>query len=221
MGSFIFKNTNMLQSLLDLLKDPLQFLTEFISDNGSLTYALLFLIVFVETGLVVMPLLPGDSLLFSVGLLASASGQLDVYFVIPLLILAALSGDQVNYFLGRYFSSWIREREQILFLKRSHVEKTETFYVKYGAKTVILARFIPIVRTVAPFVAGAGRMSYPVYLLYGFLGACLWVTSITMAGFYLGDNAFIKENFEKVVLGIVGVSVLPILVGLIKQRFAR
>lgn len=211
----------MLQLLLDLLKDPLQFLTEFISANGSLTYALLFLIVFVETGLVVMPLLPGDSLLFSVGLLASASGQLDVYFVIPLLILAALSGDQVNYFLGRYFSSWIREREQILFLKRSHVEQTETFYAKYGAKTVILARFIPIVRTVAPFVAGAGRMSYPVYLLYGFLGACLWVTSITMAGFYLGDNAFIKENFEKVVLGIVGVSVLPILVGLIKQRLAK
>lgn len=211
----------MLQSLLDLLKDPLQFLTEFISANGSLTYALLFLIVFVETGLVVMPLLPGDSLLFSVGLLASALGQLDVYFVIPLLILAALSGDQVNYFLGRYFSSWIREREQILFLKRSHVEQTETFYAKYGAKTVILARFIPIVRTVAPFVAGAGRMSYPVYLLYGFLGACLWVTSITMAGFYLGDNAFIKENFEKVVLGIVGVSVLPILVGLIKQRLAK
>ena len=211
----------MLQSLLDLLKDPLQFLTEFISANGSLTYALLFLIVFVETGLVVMPLLPGDSLLFSVGLLASASGQIDVYYVIPLLILAALSGDQVNYFLGKYFSSWIREREQILFLKRSHVEQTETFYAKYGAKTVILARFIPIVRTVAPFVAGAGRMSYPVYLLYGFLGACLWVTSITMAGFYLGDNAFIKENFEKVVLGIVGVSVLPILVGLIKQRFAK
>jgi membrane-associated protein len=199
----------------------LQFLTEFISANGSLTYALLFLIVFVETGLVVMPLLPGDSLLFSVGLLASASGQLDVYFVIPLLILAALSGDQVNYFLGRYFSSWIKEKEQILFLKRSHVEQTETFYAKYGAKTVILARFIPIVRTVAPFVAGAGRMSYPVYLLYGFLGACLWVTSITMAGFYLGDNAFIKENFEKVVLGIVGVSVLPILIGLIKQRLAK
>ncbi|NQW76935.1 MAG: VTT domain-containing protein [Cytophagales bacterium] len=212
---------HMLQSLLDLLKDPLQFLTEFISANGSLTYALLFLIVFVETGLVVMPLLPGDSLLFSVGLLASASGQIDVYYVIPLLILAALSGDQVNYFLGKYFSSWIREREQILFLKRSHVEQTETFYAKYGAKTVILARFIPIVRTVAPFVAGAGRMSYPVYLLYGFLGACLWVTSITMAGFYLGDNAFVKENFEKVVLGIVGVSVLPILVGLIKQRLAK
>ena len=211
----------MLQLLLDLLKDPLQFLTEFISANGSLTYALLFLIVFVETGLVVMTLLPGDSLLFSVGLLASASGQLDVYYVIPLLILAALSGDQVNYFLGKYFSSWIREREQILFLKRSHVEQTETFYAKYGAKTVILARFIPIVRTVAPFVAGAGRMSYPVYLLYGFLGACLWVTSITMAGFYLGDNAFVKENFEKVVLGIVGVSVLPILIGLIKQRFAK
>ena len=103
----------------------------------------------------------------------------------------------------------------------SFLKFNSTDTLKLGAKTVILARFIPIVRTVAPFVAGAGRMSYPVYLLYGFLGACLWVTSITMAGFYLGDNAFIKENFEKVVLGIVGVSVLPILVGLIKQRLAK
>lgn len=211
----------MLQSFWDLLKDPLQFLTEFIIANGSLTYTLLFLIVFVETGLVVMPFLPGDSLLFSVGLLASASGQLDIYFVIPMLILAAMCGDQINYFSGRYFSSWIREKEQILFLKRSHIEQTETFYAKFGANTVILARFVPIVRTVAPFVAGAGRMSYPIYLLYGFLGAALWVSSITMAGFYLGDNAFIKENFEKVVLGIVGVSVLPILIGFVKQRFSK
>lgn len=211
----------MLQSFWDLLKDPLQFLTEFIIANGSLTYTLLFLIVFVETGLVVMPFLPGDSLLFSVGLLASASGQLDIYFVIPMLILAAMCGDQINYFSGRYFSSWIREKEQILFLKRSHIEQTETFYAKFGANTVILARFVPIVRTVAPFVAGAGRMSYSIYLLYGFLGAALWVSSITMAGFYLGDNAFIKENFEKVVLGIVGVSVLPILIGFVKQRFSK
>ncbi len=211
----------MLQLLFDLLKDPLSFLSEFIANHGSLTYALLFAIVFVETGLVVMPLLPGDSLLFSVGLLAAASGQLSVTTVIPMLILAALLGDQVNYFLGRYFSSFIHQKEQILFLKRSHIQQTEAFYAKYGSSTVILARFVPIVRTVAPFVAGAGRMSYPVYLLFGFLGATLWVTSITLAGYFLGDNEWVKTNFEKVVLGIVGVSVLPILFGILKSKFSK
>lgn len=211
----------MLQSLLDLLKDPLTFLGEFIAAHGSLTYGLLFAIVFVETGLVIMPLLPGDSLLFSVGLLAAASGQIDLYTVIPMLIMAALLGDQLNYFLGKYFSSWIQKKEQILFLKRSHIDQTEAFYAKYGPKTVILARFVPIVRTVAPFVAGAGRMSYPIYLIYGVLGATLWVSSITIAGFYLGDNEFIKANFEKVVLGIVGVSVLPIIFGIVKQKFSK
>ncbi|MHA8050771.1 VTT domain-containing protein [Aquirufa sp. ROCK-SH2] len=211
----------MLNLLLDLLKDPLAFLSLFIAEHGSLTYALLFVIVFVETGLVVMPLLPGDSLLFSVGLLAAASGQLEVSTVIPMLILAALMGDQVNYFLGKYFSNWIRTKDQILFLKKSHIDQTEAFYQKYGPKTVILARFVPIVRTVAPFVAGAGRMSYPVYLLYGFLGATLWVTSITFAGYFLGDNEWVKTNFEKVVLGIVAVSVLPILFGILKQKLKK
>lgn len=211
----------MIQFLLDLLKDPLTFLSDFIAANGSLTYALLFAIVFVETGLVIMPLLPGDSLLFSVGLLASASGQLSLSTVIPLLIVAALLGDQLNYFIGRNFSSWIKSKEQVLFLKRTHIEKTEEFYATYGSKMVILARFIPIVRTVAPFVAGAGRMSYPIYLLYGFLGACLWVFSITLSGYYLGDNEWVKSNFEKVVLGIVGVSVLPILIGILKQSFSK
>jgi len=211
----------MIQLLLDLLRDPLTFLSNFIAENGSLTYVLLFAIVFVETGLVVMPLLPGDSLLFSVGLLAAASGQLAIGTVIPLLILAALLGDQVNYFLGRFFSDFINQREQILFLKRSHVQQTEEFYAKYGSSTVILARFVPIVRTVAPFVAGAGRMSYPIYLLFGFLGATLWVTSITLAGYFLGDNEWVKTNFEKVILGIVGVSVLPIVFGIIKSKFSK
>lgn len=214
-------NTIMIQLLLDLLRDPLTFLSNCIAENGSLTYVLLFAIVFVETGLVVMPLLPGDSLLFSVGLLAAASGQLAVGTVIPMLILAALLGDQVNYFLGRFFSDFINQREQILFLKRSHVKKTEEFYANYGSSTVILARFVPIVRTVAPFVAGAGRMSYPIYLLFGFLGATLWVTSITLAGYFLGDNEWVKTNFEKVVIGIVGVSVLPIVFGLIKSKFSK
>ena len=211
----------MLHFILDLLKDPLTFLSDFIAANGSLTYALLFAIIFVETGFVVMPLLPGDSLLFSVGLLAAASGQLSLTTVIPLMIIAALLGDQLNYYIGRNFSSWVKSREKILFLKREHIEKTEAFYAEYGSKMVILARFVPIVRTVAPFVAGAGRMSYPVYLLFGVLGACLWVISITLAGYFLGDNAWIKDNFEKVVLGIVGVSVLPIIIGVLKQQFSK
>ena len=211
----------MIQILLDLLKDPLTFLSEFIAANGSLTYALLFAIIFVETGLVVMPLLPGDSLLFSVGLLAAASGQLSLTTVIPLMIFAALLGDQLNYYIGRNFSELVKSREKILFLKREHIEKTEAFYAQYGSKMVILARFVPIVRTVAPFVAGAGRMSYPVYLIFGVLGACLWVISITLAGYFLGDNAWIKDNFEKVVLGIVGVSVLPIVIGVLKQQFSK
>jgi membrane-associated protein len=211
----------MIQFLLDLLKDPLTFLSEFVAAHGSLTYALLFAIVFVETGLVVMPLLPGDSLLFSVGLLAAASGQLSLTTVIPLLIIAALLGDQLNYFIGRNFSSWIKNREQVLFLKRAHIEKTEAFYATYGSKMVILARFVPIVRTVAPFVAGAGRMSYSIYLLFGFLGACLWVFSITLAGYFLGDNEWVKLNFEKIVLGIVGVSILPIILGVLKQTFSK
>jgi membrane-associated protein len=211
----------MLHFILDLLKDPLTFLSDFIAANGSLTYALLFAIIFVETGFVVMPLLPGDSLLFSVGLLAAASGQLSLTTVIPLMIIAALLGDQLNYYIGRNFSSWVKSREKILFLKREHIEKTEAFYAEYGSKMVILARFVPIVRTVAPFVAGAGRMSYPVYLLFGVLGACLWVISITLAGYFLGDNAWIKDNFEKVVLGIVGVSLLPIIIGVLKQQFSK
>lgn len=211
----------MFQFILDLLRDPLTFLSDFIAANGSLTYALLFAIIFVETGFVVMPLLPGDSLLFSVGLLAAASGQLSLSTVIPLMIVAALLGDQLNYYIGRNFSEWVKSREKILFLKREHIEKTEAFYAQYGAKMVILARFIPIVRTVAPFVAGAGRMSYPVYLFFGVVGACIWVISITLAGYFLGDNAWIKDNFEKVVLGIVGVSVLPIIIGVVKQQFSK
>jgi membrane-associated protein len=211
----------MVQFILDLLRDPLTFLSEFIAANGSLTYALLFAIIFVETGFVVMPLLPGDSLLFSVGLLAAASGQLSLTTVIPLMIIAALMGDQLNYYIGRNFSDWVKGREKILFLKREHIEKTEAFYAQYGSKMVILARFVPIIRTVAPFVAGAGRMSYPVYLIYGVLGACLWVISITLAGYFLGDNAWIKANFEKVVLGIVAVSVLPIVFGVLRQQFSK
>jgi len=205
--------------LIDLLKDPLLTLQGFLDKYDTLTYGILFLIIFVETGLIVMPLLPGDSLLFATGLLASSTGKLDVTLIIPLLILAALLGDNVNYFIGKNFSNYIKSRDKILFLKRSYITQTEEFYEKNGGKTVILARFMPIVRTIAPFVAGAGSMKYPKYILFCILGAILWVTSITLLGYFLGSNQWVKANFEKVVLGIVFISIAPMLWAIIKAKF--
>ncbi len=205
--------------VLQLLKDPLTALSQFITDHGTLTYALLFLIIFVETGLIVMPLLPGDSLLFAVGVLASATGKIELAFVIPLLILAALLGDNVNYFVGKFFSNFIKSKEKIFFLKRSHIEQTEAFYEKHGGQAVIMARFVPIIRTVAPFVAGAGSMAYTKYITFCVIGAVLWVAGITTIGYFLGSNEWVKHNFEKVVLGIVAVSVLPMIIGVLKAKF--
>ena len=207
--------------VLQLLKDPLTALSKFITDHGTLTYGLLFLIIFVETGLIVMPLLPGDSLLFAVGVLASTTGKIELTFVIPLLIGAALLGDNVNYFVGKFFSNFIKSKEKILFLKRSHIEQTEAFYEKHGGQSVIIARFVPIVRTVAPFVAGAGSMTYPKYIIFCIIGAVLWVTGITTLGYFLGTNDWVKHNFEKVVLGIVAVSVLPMVVGVLRAKTSK
>lgn len=205
--------------LIDLLKDPLLTLQGFLDKYDTLTYGILFLIIFVETGLIVMPLLPGDSLLFAAGLLASSTGKLDVTLMIPLLILAALLGDNVNYFVGKNFSNYIKSRDKILFLKREYITQTEEFYEKNGGRTVILARFMPIVRTIAPFVAGAGSMKYPKYIMFCILGAILWVTTITLLGYFLGSNEWVKANFEKVVLGIVFISIAPMLWAIIKAKF--
>ena len=171
---------DLIHYFLEFLGNPLLVLTEIIRDYGVYIYLFLFLVIFVETGVVVMPLLPGDSLLFAVGLIASTTGQIDIYTVIPLLILAALLGDNVNYFVGKKFGDFIQSKEKILFLKKSHIEETERYFEENGGKTVILARFIPIVRTIAPFVAGAGEMKYRTYLMYCISGAILWVTSITL-----------------------------------------
>ena len=207
--------------ILQLLKDPLTALSDFISEHGTVTYGLLFLIIFVETGLIVMPLLPGDSLLFAVGVLAAATGKIEITFVIPLLIGAALLGDNVNYFIGKYFSDFVKSKDKILFLKREHITQTEAFYAKHGGQTVIMARFVPIVRTVAPFVAGAGSMKYSTYITFCILGAVLWVSAITLLGYFLGNNEWVKHNFEKVVLGIVAVSVLPMIIAFVKAKLSK
>jgi membrane-associated protein len=195
--------------LLHLLKDPLTTLQDFLAHYEMLTYVTLAAIIFVETGLIVMPLLPGDSLLFAVGLLASSTGKLDIQIVIPLLIGAALLGDNVNHFVGKHFSKFVKSREQILFFKHEYLSQTEAFYEKHGGKAVIMARFVPIIRTIAPFVAGAGSMKYPKYIIFCIIGATLWVTSITLTGYFLGTNEWVKHNFEKIVLGIVFVSFMP------------
>jgi membrane-associated protein len=210
---------DILHFFLGLLKDPLTTLQDLLTHYNTFTYVILALIIFVETGLIVMPLLPGDSLLFAAGLLASSTGKLDIQWLIPLLICAALLGDNVNYFVGKYFSNFIKSREQTLFFKREYITQTEAFYDKHGGKSVILARFVPIIRTIAPFVAGTGSMRYSKYILFCIVGAVLWVTSLTLAGYFLGANEWVKHNFEKVVLGIVFISVMPIVWHSIKAKF--
>ena len=192
-----------------------------INEYGTLTYLILFLIVFTETGLVIMPLLPGDSLLFATGALAASTGALNPWIVIPLLIVAALMGDNVNYFVGKFLGSTIKKRERILFFKREYLEQTEAFYQKHGGKTVIMARFIPIVRTIAPFVAGAGSMTYSRYILFCVVGALLWVPTLTMLGFFFGNLPIVKKNFELVIFGIIGLSVLPMAWQFVKAKFMR
>ena len=210
-----------LQTLIDFVLHFDKHLTTFVENYGTLTYLILFAIVFTETGLVIMPLLPGDSLLFVAGALAAQDKGLSIFVIIPLLIVAALAGDNVNYFTGKKFGNIIRNKNRILFLKRSHLEKTEQFYAKYGGKTVIIARFIPIVRTVAPFVAGAGSMNYSKYIKYCIAGAILWVGGISLIGFAFGNQDFVKNNFETVIFAIILISLLPPIFEIIRHRFFK
>ncbi|MBL0308964.1 MAG: DedA family protein [Bacteroidetes bacterium] len=209
-----------IHSFIDIFLHLDKHLNDILSEYGTLTYAILFFIIFVETGFIVMPLLPGDSLLFAAGALAAATGKLDIMILIPLLIGAALLGDNVNYFVGKFLGSKIKSRERILFFKRDYIYQTEAFYNKHGGKTVIMARFIPIVRTIAPFVAGAGSMEYRRYILFCITGAILWVGGLTVIGYLFGNIEFVKKNFEIVILGIIFVSVLPIIWQVVKTKIS-
>ena len=207
--------------LINFLKDPLTIITLLIEKYDTLVYLILFLVVFVETGFVVMPLLPGDSMLFAIGVIAATTGKLSLLIIIPLLIVAALLGDNLNYFVGHKFGALIKEKKKILFLKREYIEQTEKFFEENGGKAVIMARFVPIVRTIAPFVAGAGSMKYKFYIFNCILGAILWVAGITLLGYFLGQFEIVKNNFEKVVLGIIIISILPIFLKIIKSKLTK
>lgn len=192
-------------------------LTDFVGQYGILTYAILFLIVFAETGFVVTPFLPGDSLLFAAGAIA-ALGSLNVVGVIALMIVAAILGDTVNYWIGHFLGRKIVDHPKIKFINQEHIDKTEQFYKKYGAKTIILARFVPIVRTFAPFVAGVGSMHYSTFILYNIIGGVLWVSLFSSLGFFFGNMPFIKENFHYSVFAIIGLSLVPMVYEYIQAK---
>ena len=190
-------------------------LGQIILDYGTLTYAILFGIIFVETGLVFVPFLPGDSLLFAAGAFA-ALGSLNLYLTIGLMMVAAILGDTVNYWIGHFFGQKLVDNPKVP-INKEHIEETQNFFDKHGGKTIILARFVPIVRTFAPFVAGIGKMHYTQFLSYNVIGGMAWVLVATLAGFFFGNIPFVKENFSLVVLGIVFISIVPMLVPLVKK----
>ena len=208
----------LLRQFVDLFLHLDKHLTDVVNEYHTLTYLILFAIIFAETGLVVVPFLPGDSLLFMAGsLCALDNAELNVGYTFVILLAAAILGDTVNYSVGkavgpRAFSG------KVPFLKQSHLQQTQAFFAKYGGKTIIMARFVPIVRTFAPFVAGVGTMHYGQFILYNVVGGLLWVGICLGAGYWFGNIPVVKQNFSLVVLAIIGISLLPILLEALKAR---
>jgi len=209
-----------LMHIIDIFLHVDDHLSQIIQDYGFWTYLLLFMIIFLETGLVVTPFLPGDSLLFAVGTF-TAIGALDYWFVTILLIVAAVLGDTVNYMIGKIVGPKVFYKENSRFFKKKYLDDTQRFYEKYGSKTIILARFVPIIRTFAPFVAGIGRMKYRVFIFYNIVGGILWVVSCVTAGYFLGNIPVVKENFSIAILFIIFVSILPIAFEIIKHKMEK
>lgn len=203
----------MITNIIDFIFHIDKYLNVLIQKYGGLVYLFLFIIISLETGLVITPFLPGDSLLFVAGTFA-ATGSLNVYMLFLLLSLAAIIGDTVNYWIGNYFGEKIFSK----FIKKEHMEKTRSFYDKYGKKTIILARFIPIIRTFAPFVAGIGRMNYLTFLIYNIIGGISWVALFIFAGYFFGAVPFVKDNLTIIILIIIFASFIPAFIEYIKHR---
>jgi membrane-associated protein len=207
----------LITNFIDIILNLDTYLVELVKRYGTFSYAILFAIIFCETGLVVTPFLPGDSLLFAVGALAS-TGALDVYIVAVLLMLAAIIGDSTNYWIGHFVGPRVFSSESSRWLNRAHLDRTHKFYEKYGVKTVVIARFMPIVRTFAPFVAGIGRMNYLRFLTFSVLGSILWIGSFVTAGYLFGNIPIVKDNFTLVVLAIIFISLLPAVIEAVRAR---
>ncbi len=206
-----------IQFFIDILLHLDKHLDWVIRTYGIWTYAILFLIIFCETGLVITPFLPGDSLLFAAGTFV-AIGSLDMALITGLLSLAAIVGDTVNYWIGYAMGPKVFTREDSRFLNKEHLERTHRFYQKYGGKTIILARFIPIIRTFAPFVAGIGMMTYRRFIAFNVIGGIAWIFSFVLTGYYFGNIPFVRNNFIFVILAIIIISVLPVIIELLRHR---
>tara|TARA_Y100000589_G_C26850801_1_gene505855 strand:- start:7 stop:681 length:675 start_codon:yes stop_codon:yes gene_type:complete len=217
---------DLINQLIDFILHLDSYLFTMIMDYGNWIYLILFLIVFVETGLVIMPLLPGDSLLFAAGTFCAGvvqngqTAELSIFLVIPLLICAALIGDNLNYYIGKNIGlkvmQWKIRKKQIV--KQAYIDKTQAFYDKHGPKTIIIARYVPIVRTFAPFVAGVGQMNFYKYIKFSIIGAFTWVFALTLLGYFFGRLPFVQNNFETVIFGIIGLSVLPMVIEFIRAK---
>ena len=205
--------------LLSALLHVDRYLLELINDYGPWIYGILFVVIFMETGVVVTPFLPGDSLLFAIGALA-AKGELNVIAILALLTAAAIIGDNMNYAIGRFVGPRVFTQRNRWF-KQEYLVRTQRFYEKHGGKAVVLARFVPIVRTFAPFVAGIGRMHYGRFLAFDVGGGILWVWSFGLFGYYVGNNALVKENFGLVTIGVIALSVLPLAIEVWRARAER
>ena len=211
---------DLLTQFFDFIRHLDVHLENIMREYEVLTYLILALIIFCETGLVVTPFLPGDSLLFAAGAITAKTGILNVWLLIPLLFAAAILGDNTNYFFGRFLGQKVFTRDY-WFLKRAYIDRTQHFYEKYGGRTLVIARFIPIERTFAPFVAGVGNMKYRRFIGYCIGGGIAWVSALTLAGYFFGKIPIVKNNFEIVVFGIIGVSVLPIFVEFVRAWWQR
>ncbi len=209
-----------IQFLIDFILHIDAHLAELVANYGTWVYAILFLIIFCETGLVVTPFLPGDSMLFVAGALAASNttGEFNIVWLNILLIIAAISGDAVNYTIGRFFGEKMFSNPNSKIFKQSYLQKTHNFYEKHGGKTIILARFVPIVRTFAPFVAGMGRMSYKQFASFNVIGAVVWVTIFTLSGYFVGNIPWVQSNLKLLIVVIIIVSVMPGVIEVLKAK---
>jgi len=206
-----------ISQFIDIFLHLDKYLSAIIQSYGYVTYLILFIIIFCETGLVVLPFLPGDSLLFAAGAFA-AKGDMSIGILYALLCIAAVAGDSVNYEIGSFIGPKIAKQEKTRFLNKEHIERTHKFFEKYGAKTIIIARFIPIIRTFAPFVAGIGDMGYKKFLHYNVIGGVSWIFICLSAGYFFGNIPTVKHNFTFVILAIVIISILPALIEYIRHK---
>jgi membrane-associated protein len=214
--------TALISTLVDFILHIDTHLQVLVAEYGLWLYGILFVIIFCETGLVVMPFLPGDSLLFAAGSLASIAGSsLNPHLLFLLFFLAAVLGDTVNYQIGHKLGAKVFQHKSSRFFNVDHLAKTNAFFEKYGGKTIIIARFVPIIRTFAPFVAGIGAMTYSRFILYNVLGALLWVGLFTYSGYFLGQLPFVQHNFKLLIFAIIGISLLPPIIEYVKHRFQK